>query len=507
MKNPKRTLIILLVCVAGLTAVLLGLHFAPSSGGSSSSGSSLQTTVLYSHKDSDLVSMTVTNAAGTYTIEPDKAATAKAVSAAAASKTSSAASGSTSSAAAAKTVFKVRELNGIEIDTATAGTAAQEGYNLSALKNIGAAASLSDYGLQKPATQFTSTFTDGSKVTVLIGNVTALDASSRYIKMSGSDNIYTATVADALLKGTNAYVSPRLISLSGTADNTSASSSSTAAANMFTKIDVKDAAGTIALARSGQAWTVNGRAADSEKVSTLAGTLTSLSGTSVEAVHPTEQQLKTFGLASPAAELTYTAKSGTATLLVGSQKTGSVSSQSESSSSSDVSYYAMLKGGNKVCLVESTALPWLTEKAFDLQQLSLIANTQTDISNLMLQGNGINYNISVSRTKNESSSTEDVAAYTYSTAVNGKKISNESNYAQFFTKLLNLKILEDSSETPAGEPAATLTMTGYDTKIRHVYQFYKVSDRRYFVKADGIGCGLISSTAYDDMVTGIKAVK
>ena len=185
MKHPKRTLIALLICVVGLVAVLLGLHFAPTGGSSSSSESDLQTTSLYSHKDSDLISMTVKNAAGTYTIVPDKEATAKAASQAAASASAAAASvpsassSSASSAAQTKTVFKINELSGLTTNSETIGTAAQDGYSLSALKTIGSVESLADYGLKDPAATFTSTFSDGSKVTVLIGNETPLDTSAQ----------------------------------------------------------------------------------------------------------------------------------------------------------------------------------------------------------------------------------------------------------------------------------------------------------------------------------------
>lgn len=516
MKHAKRIFVVLLLCVAGLAAILLALH-STSSKTSSSSGSSLQTTSLYNHKDSDLVRMTVKNTVDTYTIVPDREATAEAASEAAASakaasSSASAGSRSTSSAAAAKTVFKVQELSGVAANADAISTAAQDGYNLSALKNIGAAETLSDYGLQNPEATVTSTFTDGTKIVLQIGKPTPLDSSARYIKLAGNSSIYTATIADALLKGKDAYVSTQVLTISGTSSNSSS------AAEVFRKINIQNQTGTADLTCSGTNWFVNGRPADNDAINTLTSSISSVSGSSVEAMNPTAAQLKQFGLASPSAKLTYTATTGTGTLLVGSQKIVSTSSESDNQDSSDSSedeesnrseteYSVMLQGGRAIYLVSSSNLPWLTQKAFDFQRKELLVNTQTDIANVLLQGDGLNCNMAVTRTKNENSSTEDVPSYNYATALNGKKITKEDTFSQFFTQATNLKILENSSVKPSGTPEVTLTLTGFDAKVHHVYQFYKSSDRRCLATADGVTCGLINRSDLQALLTAAKAVK
>lgn len=515
MRHPKRTLIALLVCVVGLVAVLLGLHFAPS-GDSSSSSSSLETTQLYSHKDSDLVSMTVKNAQGTYTIVPDKEATAKAASeaaasasaaAASASSSGSSASSSASSAATVQTVFKISELSGVSASSDTIETTAQDGYSLSALKTIGSAASLSDYGLDNPIASFTSTFSDGSSVTVLIGNETPLDTTARYIKLKDKDTIYAATLADNLLKGKNAYLSTQVTSIPTVSTASTTASGSAATAPSFSKIDVKNQSGSFGLARSGDDWTVNGRPADSSKVETLTSALSSISASSVEALDPTAEQLKKFGFNSPVSELTYTSASGTGTLLVGGQKPSDTSSADSDSTDSGTYEYVMLKGGRIVYAVSVNGLPWLTQKAFDLQRLTLVSNTSADIAGVKLEGSGVDYQMVVTRTKDESSSTEDQPVYTYKTQCNGKKLSDETSYTKFFDKITGLQVLEDSTAAPSGSPAYTLTLNGYDAKVRHTYQFYKVNDRRYLVTADGQTFGLFNSTDVNALLAAAKAVK
>lgn len=514
MKHPKRTLIALLVCVAGLVAVLLALHFAPSGSSSSSSSSNLQTTLLYNHKDSDLVSMIVKNAQGTYTIVPDKEATAKAVSKAAVSTSgvasaSSTASKSTSSAATVKTVFKITQLSNVTVNSETVDSAAQDGYNLSALKTIGSAPSLADYGLQDPAASFTSTFSDGSKVTVLIGNETPLDTTARYVKLEGKDTIYAATIAENLLKDMSSYISTQVTSIPTVSSASSTASGGAATAASFTKIDVKNQGGSFGLARSGENWSVNNRPADSSKVESLTSALSSISASSVEALDPTAVQIKKYGLENPVSELTYTSTSGTSTVLVGSQKAASASSVSSTDSESDsgVSYYVMLKGGRMVYLVSSNGLPWLTEKAFDLQRMTLTENAQDEIAGVHLQGSGVNDQMVVTRTKNESSSTEDVPSYTYATQYNGKKLSDEKTFNKFFNAITGLQILENSTDTPSGNPVYTLTLNGFDTKVRHEYKFYKVNDRRYLTTADGVTYGLVNSSDIDALLAAAKAVK
>ena len=513
MKHPKRTLIALLICVVGLVAVLLGLHFAPTGGSSSSSESDLQTTSLYSHKDSDLISMTVKNAAGTYTIVPDKEATAKAASQAAASASAAAASvpsassSSASSAAQTKTVFKINELSGLTTNSETIGTAAQDGYSLSALKTIGSAESLADYGLKDPAATFTSTFSDGSKVTVLIGNETPLDTSARYVKLEGKETIYAATIAENLTKGISSYISTQVTSIPTVSSAPSTASGTAATAASFTKIDIRNAGGSFGLARSGSNWLVNSRPADSTKVETLTSALSSISASSVEALDPTADQLKKYGLSSPASELTYTSASGTGTILIGSLKAADTSSTASSESDNGTYYYVMLKGGRMVYLVSSNGMPWLTEKAFDMQRMTLVTSAQTQIAGVSLQGSGADYQMVVSRAKNESSSTEDVPSYTYTTQLNGKKLSDEKTFAAFYSKITSMKILEDSTDTPSGSPAYTLTLNGFDGEARQIYQFYKASERRYLVTANGVACGLVNSTDVDALLTAAKAVK
>ncbi|MCH3973030.1 MAG: DUF4340 domain-containing protein [Oscillospiraceae bacterium] len=507
MKHPKRTLIVLLVCVAGLAGALAWLHFSPSSSTSSSSSSSSESTVsLYSYKDSDLASMTVKNSTGTYTFVPDAAATAKAASesaasakAAAASAGSSAAS-SAASSASAKTVFKIQELSGVSTSADTVSTAVQDGYSLSAIKNIGtAASSLAAYGLENPTITITSTFKSGKTITLLVGNETPLDTSARYVKLKDSDSVYAASISDTLLKGLPAYLSTQVTSISApasssTSSDSSTSSESSAVAMAFSKIDVKNQNGSFSLVRSGSSWSVNNRPADGDKVEILASAASAVSASSAVALDPTAAQLKTYGLTNPACTLSYTSTSGSGTLLIGGQE-------------SSGGYYVMMKGGRVAYLVESSSLSWLTQKAFDLQRTTILENTQTEIAGVTLKSSSASYNLVITRAKNASSSTEDNTAYTYTVQANGKKISGETAYSTFFTKAAALKVLEDSTAKPTGTPAWTLTLTGFDSKVHHTYQFYTSGDRRYLVTADGTTLGLVSSSDVDALATAAKAIQ
>mgnify|MGYP000865780629 CR=1 FL=1 len=490
MRHPKRVLIVLLICVAGLAGALAWLHFSPSSS-SSSSDSSDNTATLYSYKDSDLVSMSVKNTAGGYTIVPDKEATAKAASSAAAAPSGS----STSSTASSKVVFRIQELSGMSTTADTISTAAQDGYSLTAVKNLGASSgSLADYGLKNPTATITSTFKDGKKITLLVGSATPLDSSAHYVMLQGKDTVYTAGIADELLQGLPAYLSKQVTSVSLPSASSDTSSDTADMSAAFQKIDVTNQNGAFHLVRSGSGWQVNGCPADSGKVEILANAAAAVSASSAEALDPTAAQLKTYGLDKPISQLAYTSTSGSGTLLVGAEKTSGT-------------YYVMMKGGRVVYLVESSNLTWLTQKAFDLQRTTVLENERNDLAGVTLKGGSAVYSMVISRTKNESSSTEDVPSYTYSTVCNGKKVKTESTYSSFFDKAAALKVLEASSAKPSGTPAWMLTVSGFDTKVHHTYAFYASGSRRYLVTADGVTLGLVNSTDVDAVVTAAKAVQ
>ena len=146
MKSSTRNII-----VVGAAAVVLGgavFALNKTGGGppgSSSAGSSSAAIQLISKKSEDITSMKVTNKKGGYTLVPLPSGSFGSVSSSSASSGAAASSGTSSSVN-----YTVRELSGCPVNTGETSTVVQNGFSLSATKNIGKTSSLENYGLKDP---------------------------------------------------------------------------------------------------------------------------------------------------------------------------------------------------------------------------------------------------------------------------------------------------------------------------------------------------------------------
>lgn len=499
MKRNKRTLIVLAVVVIVLVAAILALLLPDQLSGdtASSSVSSSTTSTLYEYASKDLKSLQVKNKSGSFTIVPDAEATAKAESEAAASAASSASSAATTTV---DTVFKVQELEGLPLNTSAVASAAKDGYVFATVKTVTTAEDdqLENYGLtdSTATAKWTSTFTNGTTKTLLVGSQTPLDSTSYYVREEGSNTVYAANVDSSLLGSVTGLVSNNVTNYQAPDDD--AGTGASTASSPFQQIAITNQQGSFTLSRSGKGadWSVDGQPASGDAVSTLSSGLAALTADSVAAIHPDSAALTKYGFNAPAAKASLKLLDGSSqTLLIGG-------------TDSDGKYYAMLQGGQVVYLLPSSGLSWLTQSAIDLRDLKILSNEVTDIASFQITGSK-SYDFEVTRKEDTASSTEDNKSYTYSATVNGKAVSDYSTYETFFTAASNLQILEaaGANDKPSGTPAQTITLTGYDKSVHHVYQFYTSGNRRYLVVADGKVFGLMNVSDFDALLESATTVK
>ena len=159
-RNILATLAVAVVLGGTVTALLLTQPDTEEDSSSvSSSASSNPSISLYSYEDSEVESISVSNANGGYKIL-------------ARTETTSNSSDTSSGEETTTTTFYVDGIEESLQNTSSVSSAASYGTSLSASSEIGAAdeLKLEDYGLAEPIATITTTLTDGSEVSYSVGN-------------------------------------------------------------------------------------------------------------------------------------------------------------------------------------------------------------------------------------------------------------------------------------------------------------------------------------------------
>jgi hypothetical protein len=487
MKSSTRNLIIVaaVAVVLGGTVVILNQTGGGSSG-SSSAASSSAAIQLISKSSENVASMKVTNKKGSYTLVP----------AAAGSLVSSAASSASSGSSASAVTYTVRELSGCPINTGETSTVVQNGFSLSATKNIGTASNLADYGLKDPQATVEVTFKDGSTFGYKIGNATATDSTAYYMCGMKSDNVYVVSIDAGLLEDANYFITKDMVSVSADT-STAASSSSSSSGNDFTQIVLggsnfpngatlqKNASGSLAFV-SPASYDV-----DSNSLTSMESVLTSLAAESVAAVRPDAAALKKYGLDKPAITAEYTVNKKAYKLIVGAQN--------------GKNYYAMVDGVNVVYNVSSDNINGLvSQNLFTLRSKMIFLPNITTVKKIsVVSGKGTN-EINVTRTENAASSTQDKKAYNYKVTGNaGKSLNYDSNYRNMYQVLIGLTVSANAEKMPTGSPAITVKYTYFDQSGTSTLALYQTDSRRYTAVLNGKVYGLCAKSDVGNVLQAI----
>jgi microcompartment protein CcmL/EutN len=485
MRSNIRNLIIVVVCIAVLGGALLTLKLTGNDQAVSSAVSSAASIELVSKKSEDVVSMTVENEKGSYTIVP--------IQKSAVSSSSQTSSESVSSSASSNTedeiTYTIKELSGCPINTSAAESVVRNGFSLVASKNLGTVSNLADYGLDNPQATVKVRFKDGSSYDYKIGNSSPTNSSAYYMCGLNSDNVYIVSVDKGLLEGPEYFVSREILSLSESGDE-----------NNFTKITLSGAnyPETVTLTADEKSMKISSPAnyeVDPDKLSAMKSALTSLTASDVVAVNPNETALEQYGFKNPTAVAAFSVNGKDYTLTAGAQDGDN--------------YYVMLDGVNVVYKASSSSIEaWALQNLFALRsKIILMPNIET-VKSLTIVADETENVLNIERTKNEEKSTEDKTYYDYTLTGNGgKSLDYETNYKKFYQKLIGTSILEDAKEKPAGEPVLTVKYQYFDDSKTDIIEFYQSGDRRYTAVLNGQVFGIVTQEDIDTLVQGITALE
>ncbi len=217
--------------------------------------------------------------------------------------------------------------------------------------------------------------------------------------------------------------------------------------------------------------------------------LINLSGESVVAFKPTDEELDKYGLLNPAYSLHYKFGNYTVYLMASEQQP-------------DGSFYAVsnLYGYTVVCSVSGDLLGWIAEDTFAWIDHAPFFEFITDVARITLNGSGVDVDFRLSHSVDSAGK----AVLNVEEVKSGLKIPNEEvrNFRYFYTTLLNITNREYATMSQEDRAALLgmedkiilkMTVTGNDG-TKNEYQFYqyyeesadKISGGKVFVSINGI---------------------
>lgn len=483
MKSSTRNLIVVAVGAVVLGGLVAVLQLTGKGEESTSSAEPSSTIRLVSKKSDDVASMKVTNDKGGYTLVPEKKPAA------------SSSASSASSEASEEVNYTVQGYEDLPIDTSQTSSVIEYGFSLVASKDLGTVSNLGDYGLETPQATVSIAFKDGSSYHYKIGKVSATDQSSYYMCGTDSSNVYIVSVNSGLFENANYFIRKDLTSI-----NTTDANGNNTAATLFTKIELsgKNYPQKVVFSKKGDEMSITAPEqydVDTNKLGAVETALSSLSADTVEAVRPDADALKKYGLDQPAAVVEFTADKKNYKLTVGAKKDGN--------------YYVMLGGNDVVYGVSSDKInSWAEANLFSFRnKLIYLPHIETVKSFTVTAGDTVN-RLNLTRTKDESKSTEDKTAYTYKlTGNDGKTLDYEDNYKSFYQTAIGVQILEPAEDIPEGKPELTLEYRYFDKSAVDTIQFVKSADRRYTVVFNGKPFGIVTQDDIDAVENGISLLE
>ena len=488
MKSSTRNII-----VVGVVAVVLGgTVFALNKtgggkGGSSSSAASSEAAIqLISKSSNNVASMKVTNRKGSYTLVPLPSGSLG-------SSSSAASSGASSSSVS----YTVQELSGCPVNTGETGSVVQNGFSLSATKNLGKTDSLAQYGLQNPQATVEVTFKDGStSYGYKIGNATATDSSAYYMCGMDSNNVYVVNIDEGLLEDANYFVTKDIFTISSGTDSSSANGSSAADFSIIA-LSGKNFPQSVSLQKNSSGQLAISAPAvydiDSNSLTPMESVLTNLSADSVAAIRPDAAMLKKYGLDHPTVQVEFTANKKPYKLAIGAQN--------------GKDYYARANGVNVVYNVTADSVNGLlSQNLFSLRSKLIFLPNIVTVKQITVTSAGKTDEINVTRTENPASSTKDKKAYNYKVTGNaGKSLNYDTDYRNAYQMLIGLTVYAAADKAPSGQPAITVKYSYFDKPGSTTLELYQVDGRRYAAVLDGKVYGLCAKSDVGPMLQAISA--
>ncbi len=339
---------------------------------------------------------------------------------------------------------------------------------------------LAEYGLEKPATVVTVTYTDGTVFKMNLGSETP-DGSGKYMTVEGKEPIYIydSYSAASFENAAYDYLDATILNL-GTDDSSSTSSTTSSGTEteevlierfeiqrkdldkpiIFQKLEnnTDDSSG-ISLGTY-QLTSPLSVTADDEKLGTnLTGFLT-LSGSSVEVLKPSAAEKKARGFSNPTAVIKVKYDDKDYTLRVGNAITCEADEDADGLESghthSILGYNVMLDGKDLIYRVSASSLPWLTMEAKDYMSVFVVIPNIVDVKTVTVTVDSKKYVFNLTTEKDEDDN--DVIIPTY----NGKTLT-EDYFKSYYQVLLSITQAGLNNKKVSGTPIMTLQYDYHDS--------------------------------------------
>jgi len=233
------------------------------------------------------------------------------------------------------------------------------------------------------------------------------------------------------------------------------------------------------------------RATDSDTVSDWDTSLCGLYGATIEAVHPTDKQLASFGLSTPRAVATMTFGVYVATDEDGNDLdtptwynevtyTLTLGNRTD-----DGAYYAMVDGVDMVYTVNSSTVPYAELEYEDFVNKSLFLRYITDLSGIRAKVGSTSYDLQLTHGTKKS---EDGTSTATLTATLAGVTKDESLARGLYQEMMSVKRVSaaPADATASGEPKLMLRLVPLSGAAETTFSFYPYSANRYLcVDSDG----------------------
>lgn len=497
MSKQIRTLIIAGVAIVVLVGLLLGLLFLlpADEGDSSSTTSSTTITLLDKSVDdagesiSDPVSKVVLRQGETsYTVAPDE-----------------------------EGQMMVEGFDDLPVDTSAVSAMTEAFALITANQKVAdTSENEADFGLDEPQATAEITYADGTTATAELGDETPLK-DGYYFRLSTEEAIYivSTTFGSRLLDKAEAYVGTTLITAPAAREDDENAQAvvygmelggTVRGSKPFSFRAFEEESDPSNLAFFGYIITspeVFGVSMNQEMSEMYAG-VTSLYATEAEKAHPTEEDLKEYGLDNPYSTCVLTLAIQSASTNEDEETTTVYYNKTEhtirlGNTNDDGYYYAMVDDYNAVYLISTSSVPWAEAQYTEMVSEFLFMDNIVDVSSITVSANGeettFNLEHFPDETDNDKKMTVTVDGETYST----------EEFRSLYQVFMQVSRYGETDVAPTGEPDVVFTMRLLDEdRAPYVARFYKQSANLYICAIEGMSPYTVRASDVENLLSQIE---
>lgn len=386
-------------------------------------------------------------------------------------------------------------------DTAVSGVA-DAATKLKATDSLGKATDFAQFGLSTPVATMTVTYTDGSTLTLYLGNATPSE-SGYYVRLSDSDEVFicsSSTVSD-LFEANTALVATSLI----TAPTARSDDKNGKAILYAVDLTGKNYPQPLSLRRTTEddpeeytyfsyLITKPYLRGTNDAVTTALSSFTSLYADSAAVLHPTKAQLAELGFTDPLirAKLVLAIESTASDETSGTAASGSSDTESKThqifynktnveltigSQDKDGNYYVTVGGTDAVFLVTKSTLSAIAERQYDNSVSTLLfLKSITDIGRIDLTVDGKAHTLTLAHYPDKEDNDETLIVK------EGDKQLSTPDFRTLYSRMMGLQRYASATEQPSGQPAMRLSMVDTAGKTYLTADFYATSGSLYTVR-------------------------